>query len=96
VPGAALFETLARLADLQGIEISAHQFQQWAPKREEARVIAIGQQVYAVTIRAGSAAVYVDWRADHAALSYERIDRSPEASGELDARTTRTVRRAHP
>jgi hypothetical protein len=63
----------ARLADLRGIEISAHQFQQWAPKREEARVIAIGQQVYAVAIHAYSAAAYVDWQADHA-LSYERID----------------------
>jgi len=45
----------ARLADLRGIEISAHQFQQWAPKREEARVIAIGQQVYAVAIHTRTA-----------------------------------------
>ena len=68
----------ARLADLRGVEISAHQFQRWAPKREEARVIAIGQQVYAVAIHADSAAAYVDWRADYDSLSYERIDPPPE------------------
>jgi len=76
----ALTERLspAHLADLRGIEISAHQFQRWAPKREEARVIAIGQQVYAVAIHADSAAAYVDWRADYDSLSYERIDPPPE------------------
>ena len=78
----ALTERLnsARLADLRGIEISAHQFQQWVPKREEARVIAIGRQVHGMVIRADSAAAYVDWRADHDALSYEQIDPRPRCS----------------
>lgn len=63
----------ADLRDLRGVEVTAHQFQQWVPKREEARVIVVGGQVYAVAIRAHSAAARVDWRADYAALSYERI-----------------------
>jgi len=73
------------LADLRGVEISAHQFQRWAPKREEARVIAIGHQVYGVAIRAHSDAAYVDWRADYDALSYEQID--PPAEVQRGVRT---------
>lgn len=61
------------LDDLRGIEMTAHQVQRWASKRAEARVIVIGQHVFAVAIRAGSAAAFVDWRADYGALSYERI-----------------------
>jgi len=78
----ALTERLSAscLADLRGVERSAHQFQRWASKREEARVIAIGEQVYAVAIRAGSAAAYVDWRADYGALNYERIDPPAEVT----------------
>lgn len=72
----ALTERLSRtrLADLRGVDLTAHQFQRWAPKRLESRVIAIGDEVYAVAIHGGSAAAYVDWRADYDALSYERID----------------------
>ncbi|MGQ0776334.1 MAG: hypothetical protein ACT4NY_18225 [Pseudonocardiales bacterium] len=53
--------------------MTAHQVQRWASKQAEARVIVIGQHVFAVAIRAGSAAAFVDWRADYGALSYERI-----------------------
>ncbi len=83
----ALTERLspAHLADLRGIEISAHQFQWWASKREEARVIVIGQQVFGVKIQAGSTAAYVDWRADYDALSYEQID--PPAEVQRGVRT---------
>lgn len=65
--------TTADLDDLRGIEVTAHQFQRWAPKREEARVIVIGHQAFAVAIRSGSDAAYIDWRADYNSLSYERI-----------------------
>ncbi|MGH4021162.1 MAG: ATP-grasp ribosomal peptide maturase [Pseudonocardiaceae bacterium] len=72
----ALTQRLAAsdLGDLRGIEVTAHQFQRWASKREECRVIVIGQHMFAVAIRAGSDAALVDWRADYNALSYERID----------------------
>ena len=65
--------TDADLDDLRGIELTAHLVQQWAYKREEARVIVIGRHVFAVAIRAHSQASYVDWRADYNALSYEPI-----------------------
>ncbi|MPZ64441.1 MAG: ATP-grasp ribosomal peptide maturase [Pseudonocardiaceae bacterium] len=61
------------LGDLRGIETTAHQFQSWASKREEVRVIVIGRHVFAVAIHANSDAAHVDWRADYAALDYERI-----------------------
>ena len=57
--------------------MTAHQIQHWAAKREEARVIVIGQQVFAVAIRAGNDAAYLDWRADYNALSYEQIPCQP-------------------
>lgn len=65
--------TEADLLDLQGIEVTAHQMQRWVSKQEEARVVVIGECMFAVMIRAGSVATYVDWRADYGALSYERI-----------------------
>ena len=62
------------LADLSGVEVSAHQFQRWVPKAHEARVIVIGDQLFTAAIHAGSAAGYLDWRNDYRALHYERID----------------------
>lgn len=63
----------ADLNDLRGVELTAHLLQQWATKREEARVIVIGGQVFAVAIHAHSQAAYIDWRADYNALSYEPV-----------------------
>lgn len=65
--------TDADLDDLRGIELTAHLVQEWAPKREEARVIVIGHHLFAVAIRAHSQASYIDWRADYPALTYESI-----------------------
>ncbi|MGH4016364.1 MAG: ATP-grasp ribosomal peptide maturase [Pseudonocardiaceae bacterium] len=65
--------TDADLKDLRGIELTTHLVQQWAAKREEARVIVIGAQMFGVAIRAHSRAAYIDWRADYDALSYEPI-----------------------
>lgn len=64
----------ADLADLRGIEVTAHQFQHWVTKRYEVRVIVIGEQVFPVAIHAGSAAARIDWRADYKALRYELVD----------------------
>jgi ATP-grasp ribosomal peptide maturase len=71
----ALTERLipSHLEDLRGVELTAHQFQQWTSKREEARVIVIGSHVYGVAIRADSAAARVDWRAHYDSLSYAHI-----------------------
>jgi len=64
----------ADLADLRGVEHTAHQFQRWVPKAFEARVIVVGERVFTAAIHAGSAASYVDWRNDYAALRYEQIE----------------------
>jgi hypothetical protein len=64
----------ADLADLRGVEQTAHQFQRWVPKACEARVIVVGHRVFAAAIHAGSEASYVDWRNDYAALRYEPME----------------------
>jgi ATP-grasp ribosomal peptide maturase len=65
--------TDADLDDLHGVELTAHLVQRWASKREEARVIMIGNHMVAVAIRAHSQAASIDWRADYGALSYEPV-----------------------
>lgn len=58
----------------------AHQFQRWVPKQYDARIIVIGDRLCAFAIHAGSAASYVDFRADYDALSYEPIDLPDDVS----------------
>ncbi|WP_112273541.1 ATP-grasp ribosomal peptide maturase [Lentzea terrae] len=64
----------ADLADLRGIEVNAHQFQRWIPKSYEARVIVVGNRLFAAAVHAQSAETHLDWRNDYGALRYERID----------------------
>lgn len=67
--------TAAELADLSGVETTAHLFQQWQDKPHgEARVVAVGDQLFAVAIHASSEPAYVDWRSDYDALTYEVIE----------------------
>ncbi|MFY9807319.1 MAG: RimK domain-containing protein, partial [Pseudonocardiaceae bacterium] len=68
----------ADLADLRGVEVSAHQFQRWISKAYESRVIVVGDRLFSAGIHAQSAASYLDWRNDYTALQYERIE--PPAS----------------
>lgn len=68
----------ADLADLRGIEASAHQFQHWIPKAHEARVVVVGGGVFAANIHARSPDAEIDWRNDYGALHYERTE--PPAS----------------
>jgi ATP-grasp ribosomal peptide maturase len=62
------------LADLRGLEATAHMVQRWVPKAYEVRVIAIADHLTAVSIHAGNDTAYVDWRSDYDALTYEVID----------------------
>jgi ATP-grasp ribosomal peptide maturase len=64
----------ADLADLRGVEHTAHQFQRWVPKAFEARVFVVGGRVFAAAIHAGNETSYVDWRNDYTALRYEPIE----------------------
>lgn len=62
------------LADLRGIEVTAHLLQDWVDKVWECRAVVVGEEIFAVAIHAGSDEAYVDWRADYSSLSYEVID----------------------
>jgi ATP-grasp ribosomal peptide maturase len=62
------------LDSLDGVEVTAHLFQQWQPKGFEARVTAVGDRLFGVAIHAGSERAQVDWRSDYDALTYEVID----------------------
>ena len=69
------------LDDLAGFDVTCHQMQDWVPKSREARVVVIGETLFTVGIHAGSAASHVDWRSDHSAVDYERL----EPPGEVTA-----------
>lgn len=58
------------LADLGGVEQTAHQFQEWVPKSHEVRVIAVGAELFAVGIHTDDPAAHVDWRLNYDALRY--------------------------
>lgn len=62
------------LDDLRGIEQTAHQFQQWVPKRHDVRLIAIGEHRFGFAIHTDSSAARVDFRADYESHRYEQID----------------------
>ncbi|MGH4026165.1 MAG: hypothetical protein ACRDRV_16445 [Pseudonocardiaceae bacterium] len=62
------------LSDLRGIDVTAHQIQDWAPKQYECRAVVVGAEIFTVAIYAGSEASYVDWRSDFSALTYEVVD----------------------
>lgn len=64
----------AELTDLRGIRTTLHQFQRWVPKSHEARIIAVGEQLFGFAINAGSAAAHIDFRADYEHLDYEPFD----------------------
>ena len=70
--------TSADLADLSGVDATATQLQRWVSKIHEARVVCVGEQMFTILIRAGSADSRVDWRADYPSLSYEWVDTPPE------------------
>ncbi|MGH3630499.1 MAG: RimK domain-containing protein, partial [Sciscionella sp.] len=61
-----------------GLDVTAHPFQQWIPKSREARVIVIGDDLFAVEIIAGSENGYLDWRADYPSNTY-RPTQPPDA-----------------
>ena len=66
------------LADLRGVDVSLHQFQRWVPKAHEARIVAIGKQLFGFAIHARSCRARVDFRADYNSLNYEPFDVPPE------------------
>ena len=68
------------LAELAGLEVTTHLFQEWIPKAHEIRLTMVGKRHFAVAIHARSAGTLVDWRTDYDALTYEVIDCPTEVS----------------
>lgn len=75
--------TDADLADLRGADVTLHQMQDWVPKDHEARVIVIGEAMFAIGIHANSQAGHIDWRSDHDALTYRVLDLPPHIAAGL-------------
>ncbi|MDV6014014.1 ATP-grasp ribosomal peptide maturase [Haloechinothrix sp. LS1_15] len=64
----------ADLTDLDGVELTAHLFQEWVPKAHEVRVVAVGYELFAVAIHTDDPEAHVDWRANYDVLRYAAID----------------------
>ncbi|WP_231973965.1 hypothetical protein [Pseudonocardia sp. HH130630-07] len=67
----------AQLAELGGVEVTAHLFQPELVKDYEVRLIVVGVHLFAVAIHAHSPAARLDWRTDYDALSYTVIETPP-------------------
>ncbi len=68
------FTRIVTDTDLRGVDVTAHQFQHWAPKKYDARLIVVGHRQFAFSIEAGSAESYIDFRYGYDGLTYDRID----------------------
>ncbi|MFN2497438.1 MAG: ATP-grasp ribosomal peptide maturase [Pseudonocardiaceae bacterium] len=68
---------VAELADLPGLELTTHLFQEWIPKAYEVRLTVVGKRHFAVAIHAHSTGTRVDWRTDYDALTYDVVDCPP-------------------
>ncbi|MGH3865508.1 MAG: ATP-grasp ribosomal peptide maturase [Pseudonocardiaceae bacterium] len=64
----------AELANLTGLELTTHLFQELIPKAYDIRLTVVGKRDFAVAIHAHSPAARIDWRTDYDALIYEVID----------------------
>lgn len=71
-----VFTSKVSTADLDDADLSLtmNLFQEWVPKRYDARVTVVGQRLFGVAIHAASSDAYVDWRTDYSSLSYEPVD----------------------
>lgn len=65
--------TVADLADLDGVAMTASTVQEWVPKSYEVRVTAIGEEWFPVRIDAGDGGQH-DWRADPEGARYTFVD----------------------
>ncbi|WP_018585985.1 ATP-grasp ribosomal peptide maturase [Salinispora arenicola] len=73
------------LADLRGIETTAHQFQPFIQKAYEVRLTVVGSRMFAAAITAHSAAAKIDFRSDYDALTYQVVDVPCRVSGGVRA-----------
>ncbi|WP_344904446.1 ATP-grasp ribosomal peptide maturase [Actinomadura meridiana] len=77
--------TVEDLADLTGIETTAHLVQAYVPKSFELRVTVVDDQVFTARVDAGSDAARIDWRADYDALTWRPCDLPGELTAPVHA-----------
>jgi ATP-grasp ribosomal peptide maturase len=69
-----MYTRLVDLANLEGVHLTAHLFQEQVPKEFEVRAVVIGDTCHSVRIDTDSVAARQDWRADYDSLKYTPIE----------------------
>lgn len=64
----------ADLADLRGIDTTAHQLQRFVNKRCDVRVVVVDERIFPVAIYPTSEAARIDFRSDYRALRHEETE----------------------
>lgn len=64
----------ADVADLRGVEVTAHQFQKWVQKAHEARMFVAGEHITTAAIYSHTEAAYIDWRTGYGSNTYELVE----------------------
>lgn len=64
----------ADLADLSGVDVTAHLFQAWVEKAYEVRVTAVGRELFPVAIEATTPQAREDWHNDLDSCRYRVVD----------------------
>ncbi|MFC0599899.1 ATP-grasp ribosomal peptide maturase [Streptomyces palmae] len=78
------------LADLRGIDTTAHLFQAWIEKAYEVRLTVAGDRLLAAEIHSTTSAGQTDWRSDYQSLSY-RVTDTPPVIGDAVRRLMRRL-----
>ncbi|MFD9789408.1 ATP-grasp ribosomal peptide maturase [Streptomyces sp. NPDC059070] len=76
------------LADLTGINTTAHLFQAWMDKTHEIRLTVAGEHLYAAEVHSKTETGHTDWRSDYKSLTY-RTTETPPAIAEAVQRLMR-------
>lgn len=82
-----IYTSPVKVADLldPALTRTAHLLQEFIDKRDEARAVVVGKQVFAVRIIAGSDRAAIDWRSDYDALEYEPLTLPDDTADSLVA-----------
>lgn len=56
------------------LSLTMNLFQEWVPKRYDARVTVVDKCIFGVAIYAASSDAYLDWRIDYSSLRYQPVE----------------------
>ncbi|MCD9194228.1 hypothetical protein [Streptomyces albireticuli] len=80
-----MYTRVVDLDQLEGVEVTAHLFQEQVRKAFEVRLTCVGGRCLGVRIDAGSDVARGDWRADYDALTYRPISTPPAVAAAVGA-----------